>query len=188
MVSIKRWRHQPHRVRDDKGLSESGYVWDERRLDFYLVLGFFSFAGLIGFLVASADRGVIYALPALFLGVFVAGLMVWYLKHPRVVIFRRDGAILTPHGVRRQFGVRKLKCQHWEVASIELCGQGEDCGVMLYTSEGVSVLLADDMHQGDARLVAVQLTKALREMRESMAVLASQKPAAPQKRNFVLVH
>lgn len=188
MISFNGWRHWPVRRKDKDGLTESGYVWDEVRFKFYVLLALVAACGVIASTVAMLHRGFTDALVVLIPALTLLVPVVWVYRRPRTVVFRRDGAILTPHGVRGRLGVRKLRFPHWEIASIELCPQGEDFGVMLFTTEGASVLLAKDMYNGDARLVAVQLTKALREMRESMAVLASQKRAAPAKRNFVLVH
>jgi len=176
MISSETWRHGPIRRHDTDGrLIKAGYRWDQLRLIEKLGLG-------------GAGTSLIVAAPVMYVGhspqggfaCLIAGLALLAIlmaiqKWPRVVIFTRDGDVLTPHGLPGRMFLRKLDFLHTEVVSVELTRDCRDYGVVLFTSEGRSVLLAERMFKADARLVAVQVTKALREMRETMATIAGKR-------------
>jgi hypothetical protein len=171
MTFLSLWRHAPIR-RDDFELVavETGYWWDQDRLQDLASTGVWTVAGAV-FAVIGLLKGELVAFAlALAVAALTGGYLCAILSRPRIVIFKRDGAILTPNGIpRRILPVRKLWFPHARIASIELTGDCQNFGVMLFTIDGESVLLAENMHKADARLVAVQLTRALLEMRDGLA-------------------
>ena len=173
MALFDRLRHGPIRERNDEGtLCGSGYQWDEQRLSRQFASAAAPAAGVI------VGIGIVPQHPALGFLALVFGLAlltaVFHRRvRERVVIFLRDGEISTPHGTPQRFFRSRLSFNHDAIASIELTSDCEGFGVMLFTTEGQSVLLSQRMHKADARFVAVQLSKALREMRESLSTLSS---------------
>lgn len=182
------WRHGPIRERDAGGrLLEAGYRWDRFRM--LEMLGFGAVA--IGTLVLapfmheghSPEAGVATAAVGL---AMLAGLA-WVIRRPRMIVFTRDGRVLAPNGIAGRFWVRNLG-PIAEVSSIELTSSCRDFGVVLFTTEGRTILLAERMFKADARLVAVQVTKALREMRESIATMTNQRRPASESAPAILVN
>jgi hypothetical protein len=176
MISSETWRHGPiRRYDDDRRLLEAGYRWDQLRLIEKLGL-------------AGAGAGLICAAPFMYVshspqagfacliaGVALLALLAGLQRWPRMIVFTREGHILTPHGLPGRPFLRRLDFPHTQVVSVELTRDCRDYGVVLFTNEGRTVLLAERMFKADARLIAVQVTKALREMRESMAVIAGKR-------------
>lgn len=187
MISSETWRHGPTRRHDTNGsLMEAGYQWDQLRLIEKLGLG-------------GAGTSLIFAAPVMYVshspqggfaclsaGFALLAILMALQKWPRVIVFTRRGHILTPHGIPGRLFLRKLDFLHTELVSIELTRDCRDYGVVLFTSEGRTVLVAERMFKADARLVAVQMTKALREMRETMATMASQRRPANEQTAFVV--
>ncbi|AHB49907.1 hypothetical protein W911_03695 [Hyphomicrobium nitrativorans NL23] len=174
------WRHNPIRSRSPGGyLEEAGYQWDEARLSGQLIvamLGLISGAtALVGY-AHGPKPGLIFLLP---LALICVVKLTWSIARPRIVVFEADGGISTPNGVAKRFWVERLNFDQTEIASIELTADGTNWGVVLFTKEGRTVLLSHAMQKADARLVAVQLTKALREIRESLSTVESRQRAAP---------
>lgn len=187
MIFIRMWRHSPIRKRDPEGrLVESGYKWDQMRLPHYL---FFGAMAIISACLAAqniATARLDAAIAAFgFLG-FAA--LVYCAAGPSIVAFCADGRVLTPNGVRWRFWVEALDFPHHQIASIELASECQDYGVVFFTTGGRTVLISERLRKADARLVVVQLTNALREMRESLATVASRQAAAPAQAAQIWVH
>lgn len=180
MISSETWRHGRIRRHDANGsLMEAGYQWDQLRLIEKLGLGGAGTSLIVAAPVMYVGHSPQGGFACLAAGLALLAILIALQKWPRIVMFTRDGSILTPHGLPGRPFLRREDFLHTDVVSVELTRDCRDYGVVLFTSEGRSVLLAERMFKADARLVAVQVTKALREMRESMAVIAGkrQEPA-----------
>lgn len=181
------WRHDRIRRHDANGsLMEAGYRWDQLRLIEKLGLGGAGTSLIVAAPVMYVGHSPEGGVACLVAGLALLALLVGLQKWPRVIVFTRDGNILTPHGLPGRLFLRKLDFLHTEVVSVELTRDCRDYGVVLFTSEGRTVLVAERMFKADARLVAVQVTKALREMRETMATMASQRRPANEQTAFVV--
>jgi hypothetical protein len=126
-------------------------------------------------------------LACLIAGVGLLALLAGLQKWPRIVMFTREGHILTPHGLPGRPLLRRLEFPHTQINSIETTRNCRDHGVVMFTTEGRTILLAERMFKADAHLAGVQLTKALREIRESMATIANQRRAADTRHGGFLV-
>lgn len=173
MTTPELWRHAPIRERNADGqLIEAGFRWDQYRIPELLGFG----AAAIGVLVLapfmheghSHEAGVATAAA----GLAMLAVLAWVVRYPRMIVFTREGRVRSPHGIAGRFWVRDLGPLA-EVSSVELTSSCRDFGVVLFTTEGRTILLAERMCKADARLVAVQATKALHEMRHSLASVAS---------------
>jgi len=186
MITPELWRHRPVRERNEDGtLREAGYRWDQYRILEMLGFG----AAAVGALVLAPFMHALHSHEA---GVAVAAVglamlagLAWVIRYPRTILFTRAGRVRAPHGIAGRFWARDLGPLS-EVSSIELTSSCRDFGVVLFTSEGRTILLAERMRKVDARLVAVQATKALQEMRQSMATVAGQ--LRPAGASALLVH
>ena len=188
MILPEFWRHRPIRERDASGvLIAAGYRWDQYRI--LEMTGFGAFATIMLILAPvmyanhSPPAGVACAAAGL---AMLMGLA-WVVKHPRIIVLTRDGRVRAPNGITGRFWVRDLGSIA-EVASIELTSSCRDSGVVLFTTEGRTILLAESMRKVDARLVAVQLTKALHEMRQSLASVGNRRHRMTEAAQEFLVH
>jgi hypothetical protein len=106
--------------------------------------------------------------------------MIWIVRYlggnlpTRSVLFRRDGAILVPHGTPGHKKATWINVNQSEVVSFEIgpafSGMQQDwtSTVQLVTEEGDTVTLSRFLHREEARKVVVGLNRALREMRASV--------------------
>jgi hypothetical protein len=168
MMLFSLWSHHPVRMRERDRLTAAGYRWQPFRLVEYAGLSLF---GL--FCTASAIWFYAIGAPLVALALFVGGTaLIAFLavraKCPHLILFTADGRVRSPHGIAQRVWWRDLG-PVLQVASIELTNACRDFGVVLLTTEGHTYLIAERMRRLDARLVAVQLTKALHEMRTGMA-------------------
>ncbi|MCC7250444.1 hypothetical protein [Hyphomicrobium sp.] len=182
MMPISLWSHGPVRQRHDAGrLAVAGYRWHRFRLIEYAGYGTVALAVAVFGLVYFVWHGTPAAL-AVFLA-SAAGVVFLVVKAhwPHVVLFTADARVRTPNGIAGRFWVRDLG-PIGEVSSIELTNACDEFGVVLLTTEGRTILIAERMFRVDARLVAVQLTKALYEMRQSLAMIGDERvePKQPE--------
>ena len=188
MILPELWRHRSIRERNaDGSLREAGYRWDQFRIP--ELLGFGALG--VGVLVLAPFMHAGHS-PEAGVGTAAAGLamlaaLAWVVRYPRMIVFTREGRVRAPHGIAGRIWARDLGPLS-EVSSIELTSSCRDFGVALFTTEGRTILLAERMCKADARLVAVQATKALQEMRQSMATMASQLRPAGASAPAYLVH
>lgn len=89
----------------------------------------------------------------------------------RSVVFLRDRTIETPHGLHSNPSCRTLSFGHDELSSVEKrffreIGREREFFVDLMSREGDWVTVADGLSETDSHRVTVQLTKALREIRD----------------------
>lgn len=161
----------------ERRLIATGYQWDEHShaqlllavatavSAFYLCIVNYPIHGLKGALPFAATVSVSTW----------AVLWMWFQR--RTVMFHRDGAVLTPYGRPNKLGARRLRIHHASIASIEVTNECDGNGVAIYSVEGDTYIVGHRLRAPDARLVAVQLTKALRDMRESLATVHSAQSA-----------
>lgn len=188
MISRELWRHGPIRERDaDETLLAAGYRWDQFGLLEKLAFGGLAVAGLLlapfMYVGHSPQAGVVFV--AASLAMLIA--LRWIGKRPRMIVFTRRGRVMAPNGIADRFGVRDLG-PIAQVSSIELTSSCQDFGVVLFTTEGRTILIAERMRKVDARLIAVQLTKALHEMRQSLATIAGQRGQSARPMAEAWVH
>jgi hypothetical protein len=168
-------------------LLEAGYRWDQLRLIEKLGLG----GAGVGLLCAApfmyADHSPQGGIACLMAGLALLLILAALQKFPRIVKFTRDGSVLTPHGLPSRPFLRRLDFPHTQISSIEATRNCRDHGVVMFTTEGHTILLAERMFKADAHLAGVQLTKALQEMRQSLATMAGQRPAADTRHGGFVV-
>ncbi|MGD9668822.1 MAG: hypothetical protein AB7U75_07145 [Hyphomicrobiaceae bacterium] len=88
----------------------------------------------------------------------------------RGILFRRDGSVYVPYGIPFDRRSGDLPWRQNIFRSIEVRRTREHGYVVdIHTSEGDAIMIAWRINEGTARKLAVQLTKALRELREATA-------------------
>ncbi|MEZ5898493.1 MAG: hypothetical protein R3D51_03270 [Hyphomicrobiaceae bacterium] len=88
----------------------------------------------------------------------------------RGILFRRDGSVYVPYGIPFDRRAGDLAWTQDIFRSIEVRETREHGhAVDIHTSEGDAIMIAWHMSEATARKLAVQLTKALRELREATA-------------------
>lgn len=151
-------------------LIAAGFLWYEMRewpKTVFHVVGTLPFVLLLAACV-TAGPDITPRLPVM--GVLAAILVASFLPlvffgfRQRAVIFHADGRTGTPYGIPYARGAKEL-FPHSEMLSIEASGPN----VILYSTEGLSFSVGQRLDGWVARLIAVQLNKALTELRESQA-------------------
>lgn len=89
----------------------------------------------------------------------------------RGISFERDGRIRNRGGWMSWLDLIGCQIGHADIASIEVTKTEEGFGVAIYTTEGGTEILSENLSEAQARLAAVQLTIALREMRASLSTV-----------------
>ena len=88
----------------------------------------------------------------------------------RAIFFRRDGSVFVPRGIPFDRRAGELAWRQDIFRSIEVRKTREHgYAVDIHTSEGDAIMIGWKMSDATARKLAVQLTKALRELRETTA-------------------
>ncbi|MBX9865079.1 MAG: hypothetical protein K2Y42_20245 [Hyphomicrobium sp.] len=179
-------RGHPIRVRDEQGtLHVSGYQWREIPLYVFFLIGTAGAASFGLFVLRFTVDGFWIASPYLLAMWLSIGLFEGLWDYVRVIEFWQHGAIKSSNGLPNRFGARQLPFDQDAIASIEVTGECEGAGVAIYTVEGETIIVGHRLRTVDARRVAVQLTKALRDMRESMATIngaqAARNPARDRR-------
>lgn len=155
-------------------LEAAGYEWHET----------FGFSGGVGALKAIVCLvfcavGAVNEEPLTSLAAAIAfpcTLIFWFLTcdgYPRRVTFHRGGRIGTRYGLNwNYFWKFKVAGHHENIASIE----AHKNQVRMYSHGGDIVFLGEPTDEFTAHKVAVQLTKALAEMREATADARTRAP------------
>lgn len=171
-------------IRDHDGngrLIAAGYQWDEFPHIRLLFIGAVLVSSTYLCVVNSRTGGVAAALPFVLSGAISIAVGTWLWECRRTIVFRRDGNVLAPNGLPNRLGVRRMRIDSAAIASIEVTRECEGAGVAIYTVDGETFVISHKLKSPDARLVAVQLTKALRELRESQATVANFRTAAERR-------
>lgn len=167
------------RTRDEAGnLTASGFVWSEERawarqplLALFLMIGVVEFAVLVLFL-ATRHEGVLAVL--VIIGLVMFGL--WRLmalvgQRQRELVFHTDGSMACRLGLPGYGGYRKIPGNHANIASIEARPDVGDHWVEIYSVVGDTTVIAHNLADWQARKVAVCLSNALSDLRESMTTM-----------------
>lgn len=98
----------------------------------------------------------------------------------RGISFERDGRIRNRGGWLNWLTLIDGVRNHADIASIEVTKTEEGFGVAIYTTGGGTEIISENLSEAQARLAAVQLTIALREMRASLSTVhaAAHQPQA----------
>lgn len=182
LMYLLRRSRPPIREYDSRGqLVAAGFQWDERP-EFWLILSVLLAPVVLSgaTLKFALDGDFVIAMRFLMAALASGWLCVWLWSWRRSIVFYRDGRVMAPGGIPERFGIRKLRLNNDRVTSIEVMNHHDDIYIAIFTSEGETFIVSHCMRSGDARLVAVQLTKALRELRQSMSSVKNF--AAPQVR------
>ncbi len=179
------WDDPVIRERDRDGLlSATGFTWRERVMWVFHIFGTAAFALWFYWLLCLTDRqtptefttNVLLAM----IGCISACVFLGSIR--RGIAFERDGRVSNRGGWVNWLDLVGGIKDHAYIASIEVTKTEQGIGVALFTTFGGTMMVSEDLSEAGARRVAVQLTIALREMRESLTTVRShqsgQRPAA----------
>jgi hypothetical protein len=168
--------HPVIRERGEHGeLTAAGFKWSEPMLWVFQIFGTGGF--LLGFywMMCLADRRT----PSEFTTMVFLGMIgcmaacVILGSVDRGIAFERNGRISNRGGWVNWLDLVGSIKEHADIASIEVTKTEQGAGVAIFTTWGGTVMLSQGLSEPAARLAAVQLTIALREMRESLTTVAS---------------
>ena len=171
-------------IRDHDGngrLIAAGYQWDEFPHMWLLFIGAVLVSSIYLCVVNSRMGGVAAALPFVISGAASIAVGTWFWECRRTIVFRRDGSVLAPNGLPNRIGVRRMRIDSAAIASIEVTRECEGAGVAIYPVDGETFAISHKLKNPAARLVAVQLTRALRELRESMSTVENFRMASDRR-------
>ncbi|HEV7276529.1 MAG TPA: hypothetical protein VGN80_09605 [Devosiaceae bacterium] len=194
---MTRFQCEKIREHDDKGrLVKSGAEWREKR--WWLALfgvGVFCL-GVAGLLLAwmfdhlypghpAAFNTALLSSPLLLLGIMWAGPSSW---RKRALIFHADGRMEMPYGLPYHPFRRAIEGHHKVLISIEQERHADHTSsVTGISTGGDSVGIAKDVTKYQALKVAVQLTRALNELRQDLASGAElSAPALPLRGHQIM--
>jgi len=158
----------------DGRLAAAGAEWTEERAavaSTLLVLVVISFImlgfALIIMMLSGEGQAVVLALAAI-IAISVRAMRTMRGRR-RALVFHRDGRTTAPHGFAhypRRF--TEITGTNAEFVSIEARGPEFGANVLIFTQSGGVFYAGKHLHHDDAHRVGVQLTLALRELRESL--------------------
>lgn len=161
---------------DENGLLKSaGYKWTES-IDEFIAFFVLAALGLIFYGLACAlDERAPSGAQFLFWGASVVCALIGYVcgTTDRGFSFERDGTIKNRAGWINKIDMMRSLKNHTHIASIEIMKTERGAAVALFTTWGGTYVLSNGLNEAHARLVCVQLTLALRELRESMTSIRS---------------
>ncbi|MFN3624929.1 MAG: hypothetical protein ACK4TP_12805 [Hyphomicrobium sp.] len=164
------------RERDADGvLTAAGFEWREFQSWIFEIFGTASI-GLFffGSLCASDRKAYSNPAPMIFLLMVACVLVCVYFGHiRRGIAFHRDGSVSIRGDWSNRLELWGEIKEYAHISSIEPMKTKEGMGVAILSNYGGTVMLSHDLTEPAARLAAVQLTIALREMRESLASIAN---------------
>lgn len=146
-------------------LVAAGYQWREfNRMVILAGFGYLPVIAWAAYYLLSRDAGPIQ----LFTIIGLAAVITIYIREngvrPKSVIFTMSGAIETPFGFG-QFKDKRIGGNHRNIVSIEV---GRHETVHLISSEGDTIIVTgQELGPATTRKIAVQLTKALEEIRRA---------------------
>lgn len=119
-----------------------------------------------------------------FVGISLAVIVLWrvlslWACRRHSVIFYTDGRLSAPHGYYSYHGLVKLPPTHDTILSIE-CRRyrGDEYCIEMMSSEGDAHRVGQELVEIFARKATVQLTKALKEVREARARIRQRQPTS----------
>lgn len=169
------------RERDAQGrLIAAGFGWLEPveviQIPFALgALALFFCACAAASSAAPREAAIMFGIAALACVVIV----VLFGSIDRGIAFTQDGRVSVRGGWINRLELLRTVKEHAAIASIETIRTHRGSGVVVLTSWGGTFIFADGLEEPAARLVAVQLTIALRELRDSLTSIQNfQRPHA----------
>lgn len=176
------------RTRDDEGrLVASGVNWreDRRLVTGLLFTALFLLAMLemlVLVLLAAARNGTVLmifgAIALLMYGLWRLMPLVGFRR--RELVFHADSRMTTPLGLPGYEKYQEIPSDHAHVSSIEMQRVTGDYRVEMYWQSGDTTIIAHNLADWEARKIAVSLSNALRDLRESMTTM--NRAAAPAAR------
>ena len=175
------------RERSEDGLLlAAGFTWREPVMWVFHIFGTACFPLFFYWLMCMSDRKT----PAEFTTTVFIGLCgcvgacSFLGSISRGIAFERDGRISNRGGWVNWLDLVGFTKDHAQIASIESLKTEQGFGVAMFTIYGGTVMLSDELSEAKARLTAVQLTMALREMRDSLTStqrFRQPQPASPAR-------
>jgi hypothetical protein len=164
--TMRNWDEQGH-------LTSSGFKWSEPVEFVWMTFG----TGAFGLVFYGLMAGTDHRTPPGFVTMLMFGAAVCIAicffcgSIDRGFSFERDGRIRNAGGFVNwveMFGGLKT---HDQITSIEITKTERGVAVIVLTNSGGTFCWSDGLNEPKARLIAVQLTIALRELRQSMATI-----------------
>ncbi len=181
--------HPVIRERDEDGsLISAGFRWSEPQLWVFQIFGTAGIGFAFYWLMCLADRRTPTEFTTM---VFLAtigcvGACAILGSVRRGIAFERNGRISNRGGWVNWLDLFGSIEEHAHIASIEITKTEQGAGVAIFTTWGGTVMLSQGLSEPAARLAAVQLTIALREMRESLTTVASQQSGRRQDAGLLI--
>ena len=174
---IEYFRDRPViRERDETGLLKAaGYKWTETIDEFIVFFGLAALGLVFYGLACAVDQTTPSGAQFIFWGASVVCVLIAYVcgTIERGFSFERDGRIKNRAGWINQIDMIGGLKEHAHISSIEIMRTERGAAVAVYTTWGGTYILSNGLDQAHARLICVQLTLALRELRESMTSMPS---------------
>lgn len=171
------------REQDPAGrLAAAGFEWSEPVPNIFAIFGSLAFVGFYFWIRslfdAEASRDFKFLLyMASCVSLFICG---QFGEVRRGVSFERNGSVRARGGWVNWLSMLGGIQDHAEITSIEIKKVQHAWAVAIYTNWGGTTILSTRLTEGNARVAAVQLTIALREMRESLTAVENfQQPGFP---------
>lgn len=164
--------HPVIRERDEDGLlTAAGFRWSEPQLWVFHIFGTAGLGFALYWLMCLADRRTPTAFTTMvFLGMIgCVGACAILGSVRRGIAFERSGRISNRGGWVNWLDLFGSIKEYAHIASIEPTKTEQGAAVAIYTTWGGTVILSQGLSEPAARLAAVQLTIALREMRDSLS-------------------
>lgn len=166
-------RHQPViRERDGDGrLLAAGFQWTEPVEWVFMIFGTGAFLLFFYALAGGLDQRTPPG-DAFIVGVGAAAcvlICILFGTIERGVAFHRDGRVRARGGWFNRLDMIGGVKEHAHIASIEVTKIEQGAGVAVFTTYGGTMILSSGLSEAAARFAAVQLTIALRELRESLS-------------------
>jgi hypothetical protein len=162
------------RERDEEGrLLASGFKWTEPVAWVVMIFGIGAFVLFFYALAGAMDHRTPPG-AAFMVGIASAACVLICIlcsSIKRGIAFHSDGRVSLRGGITNwlELAWAMRAHAHAHIASIEVVKTEQGgAGVAVYTTWGGTIILSRGLDEPDARLVAVQLTIALRELRESL--------------------
>lgn len=169
------------RERDTGGnLVRAGYSWFEQRDGVMawalMLMGMCGLGGIVGFIAIFAQRTTNDTILMVAITAACAAAVLFGKRsisrsgwRSRTLVFDANGAITAPEGLAGQAEATRLRATLNDVASIERERYGNASRIMLHTHGGDIIVVGTNiMVQEEAQKVAVQLSLAVKEMREAL--------------------
>ena len=187
---IEYFRDQPViREWDENGLLKAaGYKWTEAIDEFIAFFGLAALGLVFYGLACAVDQTTPSGAAFIFWGASVVCVLIAYVcgTIERGISFERDGRIKNRAGWINQIDMIGSLKEHTHISSIEILKTERGAAVAVYTTWGGTYILSNGLDQAHARLICVQLTLALRELRESMTSMRSaQQQGASQQMAWI---